>query len=65
MENTFKVQYAIHHKSSIVIKEEEVEEKSHLDAAWKLQQQVKNELDPYGNKGVNVLVNLNPPDPEQ
>lgn len=37
----------------------EVEGKDHLDAACKLQEQLKNELDPYGNLGFSVLVNLN------
>ena len=32
----------------------EVEGKDHLDAACKLQEELKNELDPYGDKGFNV-----------
>lgn len=37
---------------------EESEGTNPIDAAWNLQQKIKNDVDPNG-KGVNVFVNLN------
>lgn len=57
----YTIEYMVWQKSQATYTaSEEVEEKSHLDAAWLLQQRIKNELDPNGVKGVNVIVNLNP-----
>jgi hypothetical protein len=37
----------------------EQEALNHTLAAWEVQQSIKNELDPDGRKGTNVIVNLN------
>lgn len=56
----FNIEYAVHQKGKeVTISKQEVEANSHECAAWKLQQEVKNELDPTGRLGVNVIMNLN------
>jgi hypothetical protein len=58
-----EIEYMIIQKNQETISStEEVEGKSHIDAAWKLQQKIKNDVDPFGNKGASVLVNLNTKD---
>lgn len=55
-----EIEYMIIKKNQTTIQaKKEVEGKDHIDAAWKLQQEIKNELDPFGDKGINVIVNLN------
>ena len=55
-----EIEYMIIKKNQTTIQAtEEIEGIDHVDAAWKLQQKIKNELDPFGDKAISVLVNLN------
>lgn len=58
-----EIEYMVVQKNQATyIATKEMEGKNHIDAAWKVQQEVKNELDPDGKKGTNVIVNLNEKD---
>lgn len=61
--NKFKIEYMIiKARQETIQSTKETEGVNHIDAAWKVQQELKNELDPFGNKGFSVLVNLNEKD---